>query len=84
MSVARKLSTIKERRQDQSCLFQRGDYSDKGLNPDMLFWVRFPVKVVSAAQKLGTIAEQRQDQSCLFQRGDYRNKGHVPKKVSWV
>jgi hypothetical protein len=30
--VARKLSTIEERRQDQSCLFRQGDYTNKGHN----------------------------------------------------
>jgi hypothetical protein len=31
--VARKLCTIEERRQDQSCLFRRGDYRNKTQNP---------------------------------------------------
>jgi hypothetical protein len=33
VSVARKLSTIEERRQDQSCLFRKGDYRNKGRKP---------------------------------------------------
>jgi hypothetical protein len=33
LSVARKLSTIEERRQDQSCLFGRGDYRNKRQTP---------------------------------------------------
>jgi hypothetical protein len=32
--VARKLSTIEERRQDQSCLFRSGNYKNKGHNPE--------------------------------------------------
>jgi hypothetical protein len=32
--VVRKLSTIEERCQDQSCLFRREDFRNKGHNPD--------------------------------------------------
>jgi hypothetical protein len=32
VSVARKLSTIEERREDQSYLFRRGDYRNRGHN----------------------------------------------------
>jgi hypothetical protein len=47
-SVAQKLSTIIEQRQDQSCLFQQGDFRNKGQNPEKkLSWVRVPVKVFS-------------------------------------
>jgi hypothetical protein len=84
VSVAQKLSTIEEWRQDQSCLFQRGDYKNKDRNPEKLSWVRFPVKMVSVARKLSMIKERRQDQSSLFRRGDYRNKGYSPEKLSWV
>jgi hypothetical protein len=62
--VARKLSTLEERRQDQNCLFRRGDYRNKGHNPEQL-WVRLPVKIVSVARNLSTIEERRQDQSCF-------------------
>jgi hypothetical protein len=34
--VARKISTIEERRQDQSCLFRRGDHRNKGHNTEKL------------------------------------------------
>jgi hypothetical protein len=44
--VARKLITIEERRQDQSCLFQRADYRNKGHNPANLSWVRVPVRML--------------------------------------
>jgi hypothetical protein len=72
--VARKLRTIEERRQDQSCLFRRGDYTNKGHNHDKnLSWVLGPVKMVSVARKVSTIDERRIEQNCLFQRGDYRN-----------
>jgi hypothetical protein len=33
IAVAQKLSTIEERLQEQSCLFQKGDYRIKGHNP---------------------------------------------------
>jgi hypothetical protein len=46
VSVVRKLSTIEERRQDQSYLFLRGDYRNKGHNPEKLSWVRFPVNML--------------------------------------
>jgi hypothetical protein len=45
--VARKLSTIEERRQDQSCLFRRGDYRNKGQKPEKLSWVRVLEKMSS-------------------------------------
>jgi hypothetical protein len=32
LPVARKLSTIQERRQDQSCVFRREDYRNRGHN----------------------------------------------------
>jgi hypothetical protein len=35
VSVARKLSTIEERRQDQICLFQRGDYKTEAVIPNI-------------------------------------------------
>jgi hypothetical protein len=80
--VAQKLSTIEERRQDQSYLFRRGDYRNKDHNPPKkLSWVPFPVKTVSVARKLSTIEELRQDQSCLFRRGCYRNKDHASQKT---
>jgi hypothetical protein len=78
--VARKRSTIEERRQDQSCLFERWDYRNEGRKPPKLSWVRFPVKMVSVDRKLITIEERRKDQNCLFRRGNYRNK----TKNSWV
>jgi hypothetical protein len=39
VSVARKLRTIEERRQDQSCLFRREDYRNKSHNSAKLSWV---------------------------------------------
>jgi hypothetical protein len=65
--LARKISTIEERRQDQSCFFRRGDYKNKGYNPD-ISWVLFPAKMVSVARKLITTEERRQDRSCPFQQ----------------
>jgi hypothetical protein len=59
--VARKLSTIEERRQDQSCLFRRGDHRIKDHNPGNLSWVRALVKMAFVSRKLGTTGEQCQD-----------------------
>jgi galactose-1-phosphate uridylyltransferase len=59
--VPRKLSTIEERRQDQSCLFQRGDFRNKGHNPEKLSRVRVLTRMVSVARNLSTIEEQRQE-----------------------
>jgi hypothetical protein len=78
--VARKLSTIEERRQRQSCLSRRGDYTNEGHNPENLAWVLFPVKMISVTRKLSTTKERRQDQSYLSPRGE----GHNPEKLSWV
>jgi hypothetical protein len=36
VSIARKLSTIEERRQEPNCLFRRGDYRNKGHKPEKL------------------------------------------------
>jgi hypothetical protein len=77
--LARKLGTIEKRRQDQSCLFRRVDYRNKGQNPENLSWVRVPVKI-SLAWKLGTIREQGQQQSRLFRRRDYMKKMSQPRK----
>jgi hypothetical protein len=84
VSVARKLSAIKERRQDQNRLFRRGYYRNTGHNQEKLSWVRVPVRMVYVARILSAIEERRQDQNCLFRRGDYRNTGHNPEKLSWV
>jgi hypothetical protein len=45
ISVARKLSTLEERYQNQSCLFRRGEYRNKGHNPVKVSWVRVLVMV---------------------------------------
>jgi hypothetical protein len=79
--VAWKLSTIEERRQDQNCLFRRGDYRIKGHNPEKLLWIRFPAKMFSVARKLSMTEERRQDQSCFFRTGNYRNKCYNPKTI---
>jgi hypothetical protein len=42
--VLRQLSTIEEQKQEQNCLFRRGDYRIKVYNPK-LSWVRVPVKM---------------------------------------
>jgi hypothetical protein len=78
VSVAQKLSSIKEWHQNQS-LFWQGNYSNKDYNPKNLSWAQVPMKMVSVAQKLNTIQEWCQDRSYLFQWGDYGNKGHNPE-----
>jgi hypothetical protein len=67
--VAMKLSTTKEKRQKQNCLFRRGDYRNKGHNPEKPFWVRVQVKMASIARKLSK-TEQRKQQDRLVRRGD--------------
>jgi hypothetical protein len=41
LSLARRPSATKERCGDQSCLFQQGDYRNKG-NNDIVSWVLSP------------------------------------------
>jgi hypothetical protein len=53
-SVTRKLSTARERRQKQSCLFRKGDYRNKAMTREN-YWVRFPMRMVSLARKLRKI-----------------------------
>jgi hypothetical protein len=83
-SVPRIVSTIEERREDQSCLFRRGDYRNEGQNPENLYCARVLVKNVYVARKLITAEKRRQDESSLFWRVDYRNKGQHPEKLSWI
>jgi hypothetical protein len=45
ISAGRKVNTIEERRRNESCLYQRGDYRNKGYNPEN-YWVRMLVKIV--------------------------------------
>jgi hypothetical protein len=42
VDVAQELSTIEERLEEQSCLFQTGSYSNKSHNSKKLFWVSIP------------------------------------------
>jgi hypothetical protein len=79
--VARKLSTIEERRQDQSCLFRRGDYRNRAHYPKHLSWVQVPMKMVSGARKLNTIEERRKEQNCLFWAEVTGTKVTNPKAV---
>jgi hypothetical protein len=44
--VARKLSTIEERRQGRSCSFGRRDYRRLRSQTRKLSWVRVPVKIL--------------------------------------
>jgi hypothetical protein len=43
--VAWKLRTIREQRQDLSCLFRRGDYRNKDHNPEVLCCVCFGMEI---------------------------------------
>jgi hypothetical protein len=58
-SIVRKLSTIKEQRQDKSCLFRRGDYRNKGHSPEKLSWVPVPLKMYSVNWELIKVDEHR-------------------------
>jgi hypothetical protein len=78
--VARKINTIEQWRQDQSCLIRREDYRNKNNNPEQLSKVRFPLKIFSVARIPSTTEERRQNQSCLYRRGDCRN-ATTPKTV---
>jgi hypothetical protein len=73
VSVARKLSTVEERRQVQSCLIRRGDYKNKGHDTGKLSWVRVLTKMFSVFRKLITIEEWSQGQMCSFRWEDCRN-----------
>jgi hypothetical protein len=53
-AVAWKLRITEERLQKQSCLFQTGDYRNKGHNSDKMTWVLFPTKKFSVDWKLST------------------------------
>jgi hypothetical protein len=65
--VAWKLSTTEERLQDQSCLLQRGDYTNTGRNIEKLAWVRVPVRAAPVVRKLSTIEERHQDRVVSFE-----------------
>jgi hypothetical protein len=68
----------KEKCQEQSGLFQAGDYRNEVHSPYKLTWVWFSRKMVSVAQKLSVTEERCQEQICLFQQGKYRNKDYKP------
>jgi hypothetical protein len=76
--VDQKLSMIEEQRQDQICLFQRGDFRNRGQNPEKLSWVRFPVKMVFVAWKLSMTGEWCQGQNC-FSKEITGTKATTPK-----
>jgi hypothetical protein len=80
VSEARKQSTTEERRQDQNYLFRGREYRNKGHKPEMLFWVRVQVKIISVAQNLTTADELK---FCVSARGK-RNKGHNLKNTPCV
>jgi hypothetical protein len=40
-------------------LFRRGDYRNKGHNPETLSWVRVPMKIFSVARELSTTEEKK-------------------------
>jgi hypothetical protein len=63
--VARKLSTIEEWCQDQSCLFRR-DYRNKDHDIEKLSWVQVLTRMVSVARKLSTIQERLQSTFVRF------------------
>jgi hypothetical protein len=71
---------MEKRRQDQSCLFRRGDHRTKGHNSKNTVLESISNEDGSVARKLSTIEERRQDRRCLFRRGDYRNKCRHPDK----
>jgi hypothetical protein len=80
--VARERSTIEERRQDQSCLVGKGDYSNKGHNPEKSVLRSSPDEDKPVARKLSTIEQWCQEHFFLLRQGDYRNKGKKPEKTA--
>lgn len=82
MEEGQTLSTIKERRQDQSWFFHRKDYRKKWQRR-MCVLGSVPVKVISLARNIGTTEEQSREQRCLFRRRDYRENGSNLENVSW-
>jgi hypothetical protein len=69
-------------RHDQSCLYRRGDYRNRGHNVEKLSLVQVPMKIFSVARKLCMAEERRQDQSCLFRRGDLQEQRPQPRKTA--
>jgi hypothetical protein len=61
--LARKLGTIEEQGQDQSCVFRQSNYMKKGHNIEKVSWVLPSVKVLSLTGQLSLIqaAVQRRD-----------------------
>jgi hypothetical protein len=57
VAVAQKLSTVKERLEEQGCLFRTGDYKNKDNNSEKLSWVLFLMMKFSVDQKLSTTEE---------------------------
>lgn len=57
VSVARKLSSIEERLQDQSCWFRVGQQRKKFHNAENLFQVQVTINIFSLTRKLSTIKE---------------------------
>jgi hypothetical protein len=55
ISLARKLGTEDEQDREQSCLFRRRDYRNRGHNLENVSWVLSSVKVVSLARQLSSI-----------------------------
>jgi hypothetical protein len=74
---------IEERRQDQNCVFRRGDYKNKGHSPEMFALGSRPDDI-SVDRKLNRTEERCQDQSFLFLTEDYRSKDHNHKHTLWV
>jgi hypothetical protein len=78
--ASRILSTTKERRLNESCLFRKGLAGTKVPVPKSLYRVSVQFRVGSVARNLSLMEEQRQHQ--LFRKGDYRSNGHRNKKKS--
>jgi hypothetical protein len=66
VSVARKLSTIKEWRQEQTCFgFKEKNNRNKSGKPQKLFWFRVRLKMVFVSRKSIMIKERRKEQTCF-------------------
>jgi hypothetical protein len=80
--VARKLSTREERRQEQRCLFRRGDYRNHGHNHVYMSRVRVPVKMFPVARKPSRI-KQRCQYMYVSGKG-LQQRGPKPEEMSCI
>jgi hypothetical protein len=82
--VARKLSTIEERRKDQNCLFRRGNYRNEDQNPENLSCIRVPVKTVLCSSETKHDRRTAQKPKLFVSAGKLQERRSQTRKLSWV